>query len=134
MQKDSDTKLVTEFIQKLEIQTSETIAFLRQTILETDKEIGEQIKWNSPSFYYTGAMKSFNPKEYKRDIVVINVHRGNILLVFPTGAKVKENKVLDAVDYPDGRKIIKIANIEDAKAKHDAIETFLKDWLITIEK
>ncbi len=41
---------------------------LRNIILSTDKEIGERIKWNNPSFYYTGEMKPFDPKEYKREL------------------------------------------------------------------
>jgi hypothetical protein len=61
---------VTEYMQQLDHPLADTVEALRQVILKTDKEIGEQVKWNSPSYYYTGAMKPFDPKEYKRDIVV----------------------------------------------------------------
>jgi len=125
---------VTEHIQKLDSQNAEIIEFLRQTILNIDSEIAEQIKWNSPSFYYDGEMKAFNPKEYKRDIVVMNIHKGNILLVFPTGAKITDAKIIDSVNYPDGRKIIKIADIEDAKAKQSSLVIIITEWLGQIEK
>jgi hypothetical protein len=39
---------------------------VRKIIVSADKQIGEHIKWNSPSFFYSGEMKPFNPKEYKR--------------------------------------------------------------------
>lgn len=67
----NNTELVSEYIQKLDAPLSELVEAIRQLILNTNKEIGEQIKWNSPSFYYTGEMQEFNPKEYKRDIVGI---------------------------------------------------------------
>lgn len=86
----NDPKSVTEFIQKLEPEFAKIIEAIRQLILNTDKAIGEQIKWNSPSFFYQGEMKPFNPKEYKRDIVVLNIRKGIALLVFPTGARIKD--------------------------------------------
>lgn len=66
---------------------------LREIILSTDAEISEQIKWNNPAFYYNGEMKVFNPKEHKRDIVVFNLHKNRIMLVFPSGAKVTDQSV-----------------------------------------
>jgi hypothetical protein len=35
-------------------------------------------------------MKPFDPKEYKREIIVMNLFKGRIMLVFPSGAKVKD--------------------------------------------
>jgi hypothetical protein len=125
---------VTEHIQKLDSQNAEIIEFLRKTILNIDREIAEHIKWNSPSFYYDGEMKAFNPKEYKRDILVMNIHKGNILLVFPTGAKITNAKIKDAINYPDGRKIIKVADLEDAKDKQSSLEIIITEWLGKIEK
>ncbi|MGB8193925.1 MAG: DUF1801 domain-containing protein, partial [Chitinophagaceae bacterium] len=86
----SESEQVTQHIQKLDPAIAPVVEAIRQIILLADKEIAEQIKWNSPSFYYTGEMKPFDPKEYKRDIVVLNLHKGNILLVFPTGARIKD--------------------------------------------
>lgn len=134
MEKQSDTELVTALVEKLDAENKAAVEFLRQLILDTDKEIGEEVKWNSPSFYFTGEMKAFNPKEYKRDILVINIHRGSILLVFPTGATITDIADLKAVNYPDGRKIIKIAGLEDAKAKQKYLQTIIVEWLGKVEK
>jgi hypothetical protein len=127
----SDKEQVDELISTLDSSLQETVIYLRNLILSTDHLIGEEIKWNSASFYYTGEMKAFDPKTYKRDIVVCNIHRGKIMLVFPTGAKVKDN--LNGKDYPDGRKIISIENLADLKAKEHSIKEILKDWLLLVE-
>jgi len=127
----SDAELVTGHIQALNPKNAEIFAFLRQAILGTDPQISEQIKWNSPAFYYNGEMKPFDPKEYKRDIVVVNLHRGNILLVFPTGAKIDDKAF--GKNTPDGRKIVEIGNLEDAKAKQQMLQNALKDWIAKVD-
>ena len=112
-----DPAAVTAYIQQLDPVFAKSIEALRQVILGVGKEVGEQIKWNSPSFFYTGEMKAFNAKEYKRDIVVMNLHKGNILLVFPTGATIKDNSGLLEGDYTDGRRLMRFNDLADIKAK-----------------
>lgn len=124
---------VTEYINSLESSNRETIEFLREIFLNSNSKIAEQIKWNSPSFYYSGEMKKFEAKEYKRDLAVINLHRGKILIVFPTGNKI-DNKILKGKNYPDGRKIIEILNLEDARNKVDELQNGVKKWIEQIEK
>lgn len=126
----SDSQQVDELISKLDSQLKTTVQTFREIILATDQEIREQVKWNSPSFYFTGEMKPFDPKEYKRDIVVCNIHRGKILLVFPTGAKVKSS--LKGKDYPDGRKIITIEDLTVATTNQ--LQQLIRDWLGMVEK
>lgn len=126
---------VAEYLQKLNPALAETINFLRKIVLAVDKEISEHIKWNSVSFYYSGEMKPFDPKEYKRDILVLNIHRKEtILLVFPTGAKINDSSGFLEGNYTDGRKIAQIKNLEDAKSKQKNLENVLKDWLCQVEK
>lgn len=130
----SNTEQVTAHIQKLDAAIIPAIEAIRQIILSADPAIGEQIKWNSPSFYYTGEMKPFDPKGYKRDIVVMNLHRGNILLVFPTGARVQDTTGLMEGNYTDGRKLVRLKDLEDVMNKKDALIKVLRDWLTLIEK
>jgi hypothetical protein len=132
--KKNDQEAVTEHIQKLDPAVAEVVETIRRIILDTDKEIGEQIKWNSPSFYYTGEMKPFDPKEYKRDIVVMNLHRGNILLVFPTGSRVNDTTGLLEGNYTDGRRLVKFTGPEDVKTKEKSLRMILKQWLSLVEK
>jgi hypothetical protein len=49
------------------------INHIREIVLDVDPLISEQVKWNSPSFYYTGELKSNIAKEYPRDILVLNL-------------------------------------------------------------
>lgn len=127
------TDQVTAFIKTLEPGLAEVVQSLREIILSVDPSLGEQIKWNSPSFFYTGVMKPFNPKEYKRDLVVINVHRGKALLVFPTGASINDkNGVLEG-DYKDGRRMINIIDLKDLAAKKQSLQLVIREWLKMIE-
>jgi hypothetical protein len=128
----TESEQVTELITNLNSDVSETVQFIRELILATDSQISEQVKWNSASFYFNGEMKTFDPKAYKRDIVVCNIHRGKMLLVFPTGAKVKDK--LYGKDYPDGRKIINIENLADLKAKAIDLQVLIKDWLAMVDR
>jgi len=130
----SDSEQVSEHIEKLEAPVAAIVSYLRDVILKTDKEIAEQIKWNSPSFYYTGSMKVFDPKEYKRDILVMNLHRGKVLLVMPTGERVKDvSKILEG-KYTDGRRVVTIKDMDDAKGKTPELQKVLIAWLATVEK
>ncbi len=135
MAKLKDNKaLVTAYIQNLEPTFGEIVETIRQIILSTDKEIGEEIKWNAPTFYYTGDMKPFNPKEYKRYIIVTNFHKGRILLVFPSGAKVNDTTGFLEGDYKDGRRLIYFKDLEDVTSKEIALRQVIKTWLSLVEK
>ena len=130
----TDEEQVTEHIQKIEPALAEIIETIRQIILKTDKEIGERIKWNNPSFYYTGEMKPFDPKEYKREIIVMNLHKGRIMLIFPSGAKVNDSSGLLEGDYKDGRRLMNFKDINDVKVKENALQNVIKTWLMLVEK
>jgi hypothetical protein len=130
----SDAEQVTKHIKKLDPALGKIVEYIRQIILSADKEIGERIKWNNPSFYYTGEMKPFDPKEYKREIVVFNLFKGRIMLVFPSGAKVNDTSGLLEGDYKDGRRIIVFNDMKDVKAKEKALQRIIKKWLRLVDK
>lgn len=132
--KSSDQQQVTDHIQKLEPALRDVLETLRKIILTTDKEIGERIKWNNPAFYYTGKMKPFDPKEYKSDIAVFNLHKGRIMLVFPSGAKVNDNSGLLEGDYKDGRRTVTFKDMKDAKSKEKDLKNVIQEWIRLIEK
>lgn len=125
---------VTEHIQKLVPAIRDAVETIRQVILHTDSEIAEQIKWNNPSFYYTGEMASFDPKEYKRDIAVFNLHKNRVMLVFPSGAKVNDTTGLLEGDYKDGRRLATFRDLDDVKAKTVALQNVIRKWLSVVEK
>lgn len=130
----SDKEQINELIAKHEHAFIEIIEAVRAIILSTNPEIDEQVKWNSPSFYYNGDMKAFNPKEYKRDIVVMNLRKNVMLLIFPTGNVIDdEHNVLEG-DYEDGRRMITFKTMEDVLLKKIALQQVIISWLSKVEK
>ncbi|SKB81879.1 DUF1801 domain-containing protein [Daejeonella lutea] len=129
----SDSEQVTRFIEKLDKPIAEAVELIRQIFLSIDG-ISEHIKWNSPSFFYNGEMQPFDPKEYKRDIAVTNLHRGRLMLVFPTGAKIVNNTGLLEGNYTDGRRMVNFKGADDVKAKEGSLRKVITDWLSTVEK
>lgn len=132
--KPTDREQVTRFIAALEPALGHTVETIRQLILGTDPEIGERIKWNHPSFYYAGEVKDFDPKTYAREIAVFNLHKGRILLVFPSGAKIDDPSGLLEGDYKDGRRIILFKDAEDVAAKKAALQQVVKEWVRLVER
>jgi hypothetical protein len=103
---------------------------LRKVILRTDARIGEEIKWNAPAFFYTGAMKPFNAKEYKRHIIVFNVHKPDcIRLIFPSGASVQDEAGVLTGDYVDGRRLMYFYSMANVKTTAAAMQQIIRNWL-----
>lgn len=130
----SDSEQVTAHIQKLELWLRGIIQELRGIILATDKEVGERIKWNNPSFYYTGEMKPFDPKEYKREIIVFNLFKDRIMLVFPSGAKINDAAGFLEGDYKDGRRIHVFKDMDDVKSKAAVLQEVIRKWLTLVDR
>ena len=130
----TDSDQVTKHINTLDPAVSKIVQTLREIILDSDKEIGERIKWNNPSFYYTGEMKAFDSKEYKREIIVFNLFKNRIMLVFPSGAKVNDKSGLLQGEYKDGRRITIFKDLQDVKSKEKDLQSVIKTWLKLIDK
>jgi hypothetical protein len=130
----SDYDQVSAHIQKLEPEIGKIIETLRQIILNADVQISERIKWNNPSFYYSGEMKPFDPKEYKREIIVMNLHKNRIMLVWPSGAKIKFNTGLLEGDYTDGRRLIIFKDMDDVLSKKKELQEAIKEWISLVDK
>ncbi len=123
------TEAVSIFIEKLEPSFAILLEEVRQVILNASDQIDEHIKWNSPAFFFKGEMPLFNPKEYKRDLIVIHTRREMALLVFPTGANIDDSTGILEGDYADGRRMITIRNSAELKAKKSELQKVIVDWL-----
>lgn len=130
----NNTDALANYLDNLEHPLKNVLLELQLQILSKFPEISAQLKWNSLSLYYNGEMKPFNPKEYKRDLVVFNLNkREYILLVFPTGSKIKDNNQVLEGDYPDGRRMLKINSIEDLNNKMTDLQLLIQFWIAQIE-
>ena len=130
----TDSGEVTEHINKLDPGIGKIVQALRKIILSTDKEIGERIKWKNPSFYFTGEMKPFDPKEFKREIIVFNLFKNRIMLVFPSGVKINDKSGLLEGEYKDGRRITVFKDLKDVKAREKDLQAVIKQWLKSVDK
>jgi uncharacterized protein YdeI (YjbR/CyaY-like superfamily) len=130
----NDPKSVTDFISKLDPAFAELVETVRQVVLSTSPDIAEQIKWNSPSFFYSGDMKPFDPKEYKRDIIVLHTRKNVALLIFPTGSIVNDTTGILEGNYTDGRRMVTFKTVDEVKAKADCLQKVIKQWLALVDK
>lgn len=133
--KPSDPEKVDAYMQKLQHPLANVAEALRQLILSVDPEISEEVKWNAPAFFYSGEMRPFNPKEYKRHLIVFNLLKHDcIRLVFPSGAKVNDTSALLEGNYADGRRLALFYSLEDVEAKKAAMQHIIKEWLRLLDK
>jgi len=133
--KPSEPDKVDAYMKKLKHPLANVVEALRKVILSTDKQIGEEVKWNAPTFFYAGEMKPSDPKEYKRYIVVFNLYQKDcIRLVFPSGAKIGDKTGLLEGDYKDGRRLAFFHDMKEVKSKQAAMQRAIKKWLKLLDK
>lgn len=126
----SEPDKVDAYMKNLKHPLAEVAKVLREIILKTDSKIGEEIKWNAPAFFYTGEMPPFNPKEYKRHIIVFNLYKKDcIRLVFPSGAKLNDTSGLLVGDYADGRRLALFYELRDVQSQKHNLQRVIKQWL-----
>ena len=131
----SQPEVVNEYMKKFKHPLKDVAEALRQIILSTDKKIGEEIFYNAPSFFYSGKMRPFNPKEYKRLIVTFNFFKKDcIRLIFLTGAKLNDRSGLLQGDYADGRRLALFYSMEDVKKNEKIMQKLIKKWLNLLDK
>ena len=121
---------VSEFMQRLEHPLKLEIEALRQVILGANDQIGEDIKWNAPSFYIKDHFATFNLRS--PDFVQIIFHRG---------AKVKDNSSAGAesakIQDPQGlltwlakeRCAVRFTNMDEVASKRAALAEIVKQWI-----
>ena len=133
--KPSEPDKVDAYMAKLDYPLKNVVQAIRELILSTDSEIGEEVKWNAPTFFYTGKMRPFNPKEYKRYLIVFNLFQKDCLrLVFPSGARVNDTSGLLEGTYADGRRLAMFRSMDDVHAKKDTMQKVIEEWLRTLDK
>jgi hypothetical protein len=131
----SQPQVVDDFLHTLKHPLLDVSKQLRSTILGIDKQIGEGIFWNAPTFYYTGKMKPFEPKTYKRYIVGFNFFKQDcIRLIFLRGADASDPKEILEGDYKDGRRLVSIISYADLKKKEPELKKIIKQLVKLMDK
>ncbi len=133
--KDSQPEEVDAYIRAMTHPLKNVVEELRAIILNTDCRIGEEVKWNAPAFFYTGAMAEFDPKKYKRHLIVFNLFKKDcVRLVFPSGVSIRDTSGLLVGDYPDGRRLALFSSLVEVHSKRVALERVIRKWLNAFEK
>lgn len=128
--KPSESEKVDAYMQEFKHPLKQVMESLREIIMKVDSEIGEEVKWNVPTFFYSGPMEPSDPKKYKRYLAVSNVFRNEfIMLVFPHGAGADDGSGFLEGEYKDGRRLIKFYSNEDVDTKRDTLEKTIKELL-----
>ena len=90
---------------------------------------------NAPTFFYTGALAPFDPKVYKRVLVVSNVFKpDSIRLVFWGGARANDTSGFLEGNYADGRRLASFSSLADVRAKQQALQQVVRLLLKTLDK
>ncbi len=117
---------VTTFLETLEHSRKAEIERLRAIIFAADPTLGEQIKWNAPSFGRNG-----------EDRITFRLQPGDkVDLIFHRGAKVKDTEGFGFAD-PDGllkwlapdRAILVFAENAEVESKADALSELVRRWI-----
>ncbi len=133
--KTSEPDQVDAYMQALQHPLAAVLAAVRQIILAADASIGEEIKWNAPTFFYTGPMPPSDPKEFKRILIVSNVFKQDaIRLVFWGGARANDTSGFLTGDYADGRRLASFDSLADVQAKQKALQQVVRRLLKTLDK
>jgi hypothetical protein len=126
---------VDNYMKALKHPRAEVVEALRRIILKAHAEVGEEIKWNAPSFFFTGEMAPSDPKLYRRYLVVFNLFRKDcIRLVFWGGAKAKDPTGLLEGRYADGRRLARFYGMDDVKSKGTALRNVVRQQIKALDK
>lgn len=126
----SEPETVDAYMKTLKHPLKPVAEQLRKVILGADKSIGEGIYWNAPCFYFTGEMKPFDPKTYKRYVVGFNFFKQDTLrLIFLRGAEAKNTGGLLVGDYKDGRRLALFQSLTEAKKSGKEIQRIVRELI-----
>jgi uncharacterized protein YdhG (YjbR/CyaY superfamily) len=110
------SSVVDEWLAAYDNPQKPLVEAVRQTILKSDKRIGETIKWQAPTFVYKGNLASFYPKS-----------KAHVSLMFHVGAQIP-GAFPSLEGTGDVSRVMKFADATDLKAKSSELKRLVKAW------
>lgn len=107
---------VDAWFERYEHPMKDAMLRVRDLILAADERMDECIKWQSPTFTFSGNLASFNPRT-----------KNHVSLMFHTGAAIPG-------DHPrlegggDTARYMRIADLADAEALRGDLAAIVKSW------
>jgi hypothetical protein len=128
--KTSDSDSVDAYVRNLKHPLVDLVAALRKTILAINPDIGEEIKWSAPAFFFAGEMQPSDPKEYRPYLVIFNLFKKDaVRLIFGRGDRVKDKSGFLEGDYADGRRLAMFASSKELTTKKKLLVNVIKTQL-----
>ncbi|MET0589969.1 MAG: DUF1801 domain-containing protein [Naasia sp.] len=117
---------IERFIQGLDPGRAATVEGIRRVVLASDPRVGEEIKWNSPSFSVTGHFATIAARPGKPVVLVLHAgasrHDGVARAEIPDAGGLLEWR------SPD-RAILTFDSPEAVKEKEDRLVPILVAWI-----
>lgn len=118
---------VEDFLETLNHPFKQEVVALRQMILAADTRIGEEIKWNAPSFYTTQHFATFQLRA-----------KTGVQIILHLGTKVRETATT-GITIPDpeslltwlakDRASVTFQNMDEIHAKRAAFAALIRAWI-----
>ncbi|MDW2980017.1 MAG: DUF1801 domain-containing protein [Rhodanobacter sp.] len=119
------TDAVEAFLAALEHPLQREIVALRRILLDADPAIGEEIKWNAPSFRTTQHFATMQLR--RRDVVRLILHLGANKRALPREAIADPHGLLEWLG-PD-RAIVGFRSAAELAAGEVALVAIVRQWL-----
>ncbi len=121
LKKNKETEKVQEFLEALEHPLKDAVLLLR-SIIKSNKKLSERIKWNTPSYYSSDDLFTFNL--HNKKFVQLVFHHPEIINI--------KSKLLEG-DYKD-RRMIYFENSNAIIENKKEIESIIKKLLLLVDK
>ncbi|HWS36340.1 MAG TPA: DUF1801 domain-containing protein [Actinoplanes sp.] len=118
---------VEHYLTGLQHPLKEGVLLLRATILASDPDITEHIKWNAPSFRYDG-----------EDRVTFRLQpHGRLQLIFHRGAKARADSAAFTFDDPSGlmtwpapdRAVVDFPDLDSVTDRREQVGALVARWV-----
>jgi len=122
---------VERYLSELSSPLAPALRELCAIVRDTDPRVGEELKWNAPSFFLTGHFATTNLRP-----------RGPLLLVLHAGARKRDVDLRAAVQDPDelldwksgDRAILSFSDLESVRTAAPQVRSILEDWIAATQQ
>lgn len=120
---------VADLVSALDDQTREQVQLLRDIIGSLDADLGEHVKWNSPSYVLDGEDRITMNLRNKEGVVKLVLHMGATRPEDKKGTPVLADDEGLVEWASDIRGLISFADTDDIRAKEPTLRRVLTGWL-----
>jgi hypothetical protein len=120
-------KEVSDFLEVLNHPLIKEIQLLREIILQADKSLSENIKWNGPNYLSNGADRITMKIQPPKNIQLI-FHRGAKVKAQPQDRLIKDESGLLAWKEND-RAVATFKNLTDVEGAEKTLTDIVKKWI-----